>query len=177
MTIPVKLKNLDFNAKNIILKNHIYDYDNFYNQYFEEFTNKLKNALRVENKKITLKEFIEVAKVVFYNGFWNAIKEQQLANYLNKNNFKSWVVFGELDYIFKIDVMAQRNNKNYFIQLKSSGTTLKLETLKSFYNLATKKGALPVVASWAKKAPYWEFYELKGFAGHYWLQKLEKFPN
>ncbi|WP_051590873.1 PDDEXK-like family protein [Mycoplasmopsis felifaucium] len=135
MKIPTYLE-LGVNIKALFKKNNIRTWEEAKTHYSRYFCIKLKSYLTKINKNNT-ETFKALYRVIFYYGFIAYLQEYKTAEYLES---KGWTVYFpslKNDAINKIDLIAYKNGKRLYIQVKSNYK--QIEELKAVNNFYSKE--------------------------------------
>lgn len=126
-------KDLGINIKEILWNNDFKTFEEFKNAYSNAFCAKLGHYL-TKNNKHTKDNFSLAYNVIFYYGYINQKREQELLTLLTKNKYKVNSTFMIMDAVIGVDLMAEKDNKTYVIQVKSNNNFSNLKYIKTFAN-------------------------------------------
>lgn len=126
-------KDLGINIKEILWKNDFNTFEEFKNAYSNAFCAKLGHYLS-KNNKHTKYNFSLAYNVIFYYGYINQRREQELLTLLTKNEYKVNSTFMIIDAVIGVDLIATKFNKTYVIQVKSNNNFSNLKHIKAFAN-------------------------------------------
>ena len=126
-------KDLGMNIKEILWKNDFKTFEEFKNAYSNDFCAKLGHYLSQHNKH-SKDNFSLAYNVIFYYGYINQKREQELLTLLTKNEYKVNSTFMIMDAVIGVDLIAKKDNKTYVIQVKSNNNFSNLKHIKTFAN-------------------------------------------
>ena len=126
-------KDLGINIKKILWENNYQSLEEFKHAYNGVFCAKLGHYLHKMNKH-TSDNFLYAYNVIFYYGYINQKREQNLLNLLTDKGFNVKPSFLILDAIVGIDLIASKDNITYVIQVKPNDKFNNIKHIKTYAN-------------------------------------------
>ncbi|MDD1378808.1 hypothetical protein PT306_00785 [Metamycoplasma hyosynoviae] len=152
MKLPT-YKDLGINIKKILWTNNFNSFEEFKNAYKDLFCIKLGHYLTL-NHKHTKENFLAAYNVIFYYGYINYKRENNLLFFLEEKGFTVKPTYLVLDAVIGVDLIATKNNVNYAIQVKPNN---KFSNLKQIVKYAKSRGFKVILAY--KIASKWVFID------------------
>ncbi|VEU64423.1 hypothetical protein [Mycoplasmopsis cynos] len=139
------LNQLGLNIKKICWKYNSTNYKQFRALIINDFNIKIDLWMQKNNIDLNLKK--EYEQVLLYWTFINYKKEKQLTETLLNNGF-NWAqpTNAFVDTVYKIDLLAKKDNIVYAIQVKPSKTNTNNFNYKTFLNACNKLNLVPLLA-------------------------------
>ncbi|QKX37559.1 hypothetical protein HU155_00340 [Metamycoplasma hominis] len=146
-------KDLGLNIKQILWDHNYKTFEEFKNAHSARFCALLGNYL---NKKgiHTKENFLFAYNVIFYYGYINQKREQDLLNILVNNNYLVSPTYMILDAVVGIDLIAVSDKGSYVIQVKPNNNFVNKKHIETYAN---NHGYIVVFAY--KKGSKWNFLD------------------
>lgn len=145
MRIP-SFKDLNFNVKKILWSERPKTFHEFKILHSASFAKALGAYLARMNYR-NKEHFSKLYQIIFYYGFINFRRELELMNLLIEYNFEVKSPALVADAVFGIDLIANKNNIKYLIQVKTKDTNINLKLLPKMVNNVSVIGVLAVKAN------------------------------
>ncbi|MBZ4204453.1 hypothetical protein LAD68_02615 [Mycoplasma sp. 229/8] len=148
-------KDLKMNIKALLWKYKPDTFKDFQNKYQRQFCKSL-GAYLIRNKLHTSDNFNEIYQIIFYYGFINYKREQELYDFLTSKGFTVKVSNIKNDAIHGIDLIAVKNDIKMYIQVKPNND---LKESKNIIKLSRINGFLPVLC-YKNSNKKWIFFNI-----------------
>ena len=142
MRIPT-FKDLNFNVKKILWSEKPKTFSEFKTLHSASFAKALGAYLARTNHH-NKEYFSKLYQIIFYYGFINFKRELELMNLLTKYDFEVNSSTLVTDAVLGIDLIANKDNIKYLIQVKTKDTNIDLKLLPKMVNNVSIVGVLAI---------------------------------
>ncbi|MGY6172324.1 hypothetical protein ACW95P_03205 [Candidatus Mycoplasma pogonae] len=141
LKIPTN-NDLNINIKKLLWDNKPKNFEEWKLIAEKSFVIKLKIYLKKTNQ---LSFFSNIYQIIFYYGFINFRKELMLKNLLEEKGYIVKVSSIDVDAVWQVDLIAKKDNKTFYIQLKSN-LNLSDSDIKRLKTFAINQNAIPILS-------------------------------
>ncbi|UZW64349.1 hypothetical protein [Mycoplasmopsis synoviae] len=166
------IKKLDWNIKKELAFSNYKNFEEFHDLNFQKAKKKFIELYKEKNWFLREED---VKNLIFYFLFvsWqNYNNEILVLNYLKNQRLFVKLAFDFLDFAGKVDLIAEKENKLYFIQVKTNNF-MEQKNLNLFFKFSKNKKATPIFSIIKKTEITFFKVKLSKFNNLYFLEEFK----